>query len=403
MSGKRVKITPKIEAQIRAGVDDPQADVSNFAVYESRTLTTEALNASGLFRGGRVSVGTLEDMVASLNKQGGAIPLQVMHDTDVLPVGKIFHGETKLMENGETEIRSLFYVSPSQDKLIADIEASVIDEVSVGFRPEHIYCSECGFDYLSEDATFSNIYTATCNEDHTIGQSGVYGRLVGLKSWMEVSLVGKGAAKNPKILSRAKQSLGQEAVDRLAASGKPLEASTVSAHYKLEASASANNNKGDLEMDEKLMAQLTAKIEEVATVKAELKQKDEAKAAVDAKVTELEASLKAKDAEIAELSKDVDKAALTAKVEETETNLKGAVEKLRPHAVAALVASGKTAEDLKEDTSVTAMLEIIESAGLKLHQVVAASASDKSEEESKKLVATAATLRAKEAFKTPKR
>lgn len=405
MSSKRIHVTPKIQAAIRAGVGDPELNTDNLPVFESRSLTSEPITKRGtLFHGGRFTPATLQEMADSINKPGGAIPLQVMHDTGVLPVGKIFQGKTNQMENGETEVRTLFFISPSETKLIADVENSVIDEVSVQVLPNHIFCSECNFDFLGADSDFSNIYTLTCNEEHTIGENGVFARLVGLNSWKETSLVNTGAAKNPKILARAKQSLGKEA-ETLAASGKPLEAILFQSNYKLEASASDDNNQGDLKMEKELLAQFTAATTEVATLKAGQTIKDGEITTLKAANATIEASLKTATDEIAALkaAAGTDKTEVDAKLATAEKEIKDAAEMLRPHVEAALVASGASATDLPKDATFGTLLKTLEEKGLKVHQAISASASDKDDAKESALAASAAQSRKQEAFKTPKR
>jgi hypothetical protein len=48
--------------------------------------------------------------------------------------------------------------------------------------------------------------------------------MIGLDKWMELSLVSRGASSKPKIMGRAKQVMGKETYDRIAASGVSPEA-----------------------------------------------------------------------------------------------------------------------------------------------------------------------------------
>lgn len=374
---KRVELTPQIAAQIRASIGDADADVSKFVVFESRSLTTEPIgHKGGFYQGARMTASVLSEMVAKINAPGGSIPLQIMHDTGVLPVGRVFRGQMQNMPNGETELRTLFYLPADKTQLIADIENSIIDEVSVGLLTKRAMCSDCEFDYFGADATWDNFRQLTCDNGHTIGVDGVHVRLSGLDDWAELSLVNRGAAKGAKIFSRAKQTMSKETTERLAASAAPVEQRLFVGNYKLaESSGSETNPNGDLLMEKELLAQLSAKSGEAATATLQLGQANEKITGLTAKVTELEASIAAKDTKIAELEKGAPQVAelqakLTtseAKVTEVETQLSAAAEALLPHAKAALVASGVTEADLPKD--VPALLSLITEKGLKLHQV----------------------------------
>lgn len=369
---KRVSITPEIEAKIRASVGDPNLDVSNFAVFEARALSTEALKRNnGLYAKARITPSTLHQMSDSINTPGKSIALQIMHENNLLPVGRVFSGTVMQMPNlSDLELRTQFYIPNDKANIIADIENSVVDEVSVGMLTNHAFCSVCEFDFLGDEADFMNVMTATCGNDHTMGVDGAHTRLVGLKDWAELSLVNRGAAKDAKILSRAKQAMSKDMAERLAASNTPLDARLLTVNTKLEASASGNN-KGDLSMEKETLALLQAKAEEIATVKVELAQATKDNAGLTAKVAELTASLTAKDVELKALkeAQGTDAATLTAKVTAVETKLSAAAEKLLPHAEAALIASGVAKADLPKD--VEALLSLIEEKGLKLHQIFA--------------------------------
>lgn len=378
MSSKRIKITPEIQGYIRAAVGDPALDTSNFAVFEASTLSTQPIQRkSGFHQNARVSATTLNQMANLVNTPGKALHLQVMHQNEMLPVGRVFRGQIVQMDNGETELRTMFYLPADKTQLISDIENALIDEVSVGLLTDHAFCSECDFDFFGPDASFSNFMTLTCANDHTIGSDGVFVRLTGMKDFAELSLVNRGAAKDAKILSRAKQVMGQDAVEKLAASATPMDARIVTVNRKLEASASGDSNKGDLSMDTKeFMAQLQAKTNEVAEANVKVTTLSGEKTTLTEQAATLTASLAAKDKELAEFKANAgtDKEALVARATKAEKELKDAAEKLLPHAKAALVASGVAEASLPSD--VTALLAMIEEKGLKLHQVFGSAAAD---------------------------
>src|SRR5690606_17876502 len=107
----------------------------------------------------------------------------------------------------------------SEKEVLAKVDSAVVDEVSVGLLTQHAFCSECDFDYFGPEATFTNIVMATCDQGHEIGVDGVHAKLVGLVDWAELSLVGSGAARNAKVLPKAKHSFKKETLDKLAADG----------------------------------------------------------------------------------------------------------------------------------------------------------------------------------------
>ena len=362
-------MSSEIEARIRAAVGDDSLDTSSFAVYEARALSTEAIKQPGFFNKARFNRSTLAEMVELLNTPGKAIPLQIMHDNEVLPVGRVFSASLHDLPNGESEVRVQFYLPPSKSNLISDIDNSIIDEVSVGVLTKKALCSECEFDYFGPEATFSNFMNLTCDNDHTIGEDGVHIRAIGLRDWAELSLVNRGAAKDAKILSRAKQAMSEDTVKKLAASAVPMEAQLFTTTNKLEAKASdKQNSKGDLSMDKETLALFQAKTEEAVTLKAKLGEAETKLSGLEDKVAELTATNETLTSEIATLKEASENAAeLSAKVTETEKQMTEAVEKLLPHAKAALTASGVADADLPKDLA--GLFSTIETAGLKLHQV----------------------------------
>lgn len=369
---KRLEMTPEIEAQIRLSVGDENLNVSNLAVFETRTLSTKPIQRkAGMFAGARPSVGTLQQMADLVNAPGGAIHMQIMHDTGVLPVGRVFKGSLYDMGNGDVELRTLFYIPTDKTQLVSDIENSVIDEVSVGLMNEHLFCSECDFDYLGEEADIMNRLTLTCDEGHTIGTDGVHVKMVGVASWPELSLVNQGAAKDAKILSRAKQNMGQKTMERLAASNTPLESRLFVASLKMEDKTVVKKPQGDSTMDEKVMVLLQAKADEIATGKVELAKVVGENTTLTATVADLTAQLAAANTELTALKADTSATELAAKLATAEaatTELSAAAEKLLPHVKAALVASGEVETDLPE--TLTAMLAKVEEKGYKLHQLI---------------------------------
>lgn len=367
MCSKQVVLTDTIRNSIKNAIGDQDAPVDTFAVYEARFLSTEPLQKGGLLQGARVSPATLKEMEEVFNTPGKALPLHIMHEDFLLPIGKVFNAKLRSTPTGEMELIGQFYVPQSETDIVQKLETSVVDEVSVGIRTHHAFCSECDFDYASPEADFTNLITLTCPEGHTIGVDGVHVRLVGLKTWRELSLVGSGAAKNAKIFSRQNQSL---TAGSLAADDKLPGMVVIRLSGKItdsDVTEKGVNNMSDfqtlLNKYEALLPQVGQKDLELSTVKAEL-------TSLSGTVEQLKASLEAAEKKVVDLeaSKSTDLVALEAKASDAETKLTAAFDVLMPHVKAALVASGVAEDSLPTD--LTAMVNVITEKGIKLHQLV---------------------------------
>lgn len=365
-------MTPELQRTIRAALGDPNADTSRFVVFESRALSTEPLSKGGFFSKARVSPQTLKDMEAFLSQPASAIPLHIMHETDgPLPVGKVFSAKMYAMANGEYELRSQFYLPTEEAALIAKIETSVVDEVSVGIQTQHAFCSECNYDYFAADSDVMNFFTLTCPDGHQIGLDGVHVRLVGLDDWSELSLVGQGAANKAKILSRDQQVMSKDLVERLAA-GKTSTAIRLTASYKMDDKVKLpTTSQGESTMDPKdFLTQLEATSTKLTSTSVELARATDAVAALTAENTALKASATEKDAKIKELeaAQGTSTKELTDKLAASQAALKAAEDVVAPHVKAALVASGVAEADVP--TELPAMVKLVEDKGLKLHQII---------------------------------
>lgn len=383
---KKISITPQISKQIQFSLGDNVFDTSNLAVYEARFISTEPVKKRGsIWEGGRMTPSVLREMENYINKEGNALPLHVMHETGLLPVGKVFSAKMFEMENGEFELLGQFYVPNTETEILNKIDSSVVDEVSIGVQPAQMLCSECGFDYLGEEADFENFFTRTCPEGHTIGLDGVHIRGVGLKSWDEVSLCGTGAANKAKILGQSKQRLSKENVNKLAASDyKSWQAGFVQLTFKQP--TIKGEGKMSVEFTE-LKNDYTALVAEKTKLEVKLSE-------AEAKVAELEKEVQDKDKEVTEAKAEVeavkaeaDKGSETVieeakaeakeaveKAEAAEKEMLEASEKLQPHVKAALVAAGVAVENIP--TKLSEMIDMIEKEGLKLHQTFGASKTD---------------------------
>lgn len=302
---KQINITPEILNRIKSAVGD-DVDPTGFAVFESIALNTLPLPGKGgtIFERAIVSELTLAQMAESING-GNSLPVIWSHDNDDIPKGKVFYAETTLGESGESELRTLFYIDPTEEKIISKLNAASIDEVSVSFLASQILCSECGFDYRGEHSSDINLILRECDDGHKIGEKGVHARLTGLSVFTELSLVSRGAAKDPKIVGKSKSKLAAP-LQQLAAKGMQVD--------KLYLAASRGESKVDIE---KLVTQLSDSKAEAITLKA-------AKDASDLEVTTLKASNTELSEQVANLTAELE----TAKAESKATELEAATAEL---------------------------------------------------------------------------
>lgn len=256
---KRLDRTPQIEALLRAsfGAD---ADLTAMVVFEFVAANLQPLRKdSGIYKGARFSQNTLAQMAELVGKESVQL---ILNHGEGMPVGRVFAAEIK-----DESLHTLVAISErTEAKLVADIDAGVIDQVSVGVMPARLLCSECNFDYMSEEATFDNWWDLTCNEGHTIGVEGVHARIAGAASWFEMSLVGMGAVPGARSVPKD-QSAFAPSVQRLAASGVPTKRMLCSNHV---------HQPKDSVMD---LAALTARVETLAVEKHTLEAKVETSAA----------------------------------------------------------------------------------------------------------------------------
>lgn len=234
---KQVEITEDILDAIERATDTT-VEAQDIVVFEAAALSTKPLDQKGtIFNGARPSRSMLEAMVEGIQSGDHRVPLHTMHrQSSELPVGRVFAARLVDETDGSTTLRAMFYLPKSEKDMVEKINLSILDEVSVGVQPKQGLCSECGFDYFGEDADFSNLFSQTCENGHTIGEEGTHLNLIGLSNWRELSLVSRGASNNPKILSRARSLMGDEEYNRLAASGTPPEALILFANSPMETS-----------------------------------------------------------------------------------------------------------------------------------------------------------------------
>ena len=345
---KAVQITEAIQAQINAAAGG-DVDPNTITVFECTAINTKGLSKKGsIFDKAQISRSTLVEMAQGLNSQAYAVPLHTLHmQGEELPVGKVFYGEVFDEADGSSELRVLFYLpNDTQSHLISDINSAVIDEVSIGLRTKNALCSECGWNYYGPDATYSNLYDRTCANDHVIGEEGVHLSLVGLESWLELSLVSRGAAKNAKIVSQQKRRLAASESEKMAASGRSAEAEILILNSTLK-----EQDEMDLTV---LVAQLGEKSAALALADKATVDANAALAAATAKVTDLET-------QVATLTASTgDQAAKLAELDVAKTFI-------ADHAKKGLVATGKTDEPAAD---LAGQIAQIEAAQVALHALL---------------------------------
>lgn len=217
---KQMDVTAEMLTQIQF-VADTDLTADDIVVFEASAVNTLPLNKRGsIFEDGRITRSTLTQMAESVNSKNESVPLHTLHmQGDELPVGKVFYAYVQDMPDGNSELRAQFYLARSEADLIEKVNLGILDEVSIGMKSKQLLCSKCGWDYFGEDVDFLHLWDRTCSNDHTIGVDGTHAVLSGLDSWMELSLVSRGAASKAKIHGRAKKVMPQEQQDRIAASG----------------------------------------------------------------------------------------------------------------------------------------------------------------------------------------
>lgn len=300
---KQLPMTPELSARIKAAVGE-DVETVNLAVFECIALNTKPLpgKAGTLFERAKVQPLTLQQM-ASWLESGRHIPLISDHQLMGEPKGRAFAGEIHPTDDGGIELRILFYLDPTEETLIAKLNSATLDEVSVSFLSTQFLCSECGWDYFSADAIPENFRERTCANGHTIGQDGVHAQLVGLSNFIELSLVARGAADNPKIVGKSQSKLQPTSQQlRLAASGIEIDGLVCRATTGEEpVSAAPDFNKltSELVTSRVNEANLTASVTDLTTKLA----------TSEASVAELTSKLAAAEGTVAELTAQVAAAA----------------------------------------------------------------------------------------------
>jgi hypothetical protein len=280
---KQLPMTPLLSDLIHKAVG-PDVETGKLAVFEAIALNNKPLPGKNgtIFEKAVVEPLTLAQMVDHINS-GKTLPLIADHELFGAPMGRVFHAGLDTGEDGEVEMRVLFYLDESETNLIVKLNAGTLDEVSVSFLSSAFLCSECGWDYFSF-GTSENLGTRTCANGHTIGTDGVHAQMVGLNQFIELSVVARGAADNPKIIGKSASKLAPETTYRLAAKGFEPNALVVRASMQTK----EENNMAD---PNPLTADLMAEVRKTATLTVEKSMLETNLTAVQGEVTTLKASV----------------------------------------------------------------------------------------------------------------
>lgn len=355
---RSLEITSRIQERLKAHLGDDLPSLDSIKVFEGIAVSTKPLRKPGsIWDKGSVTRLTLREMADWLNA-GNQVPLHTLHKAGYeLPVGRLFYAEVRDLEDGGAELRVLLYLDKSQDEIITSIETGVIESMSIGLMSKQILCSECGWDYLGDDADFMNLYERKCGNGHIVGQDGVHVRASGLDLWSELSLVSLGASTDAAIVSRSKARLSSDEYQALAASGTPPESLILVA-----------TEKGQEPMETKeFMARLEAQAGEVATLTAknndlvsQLEQSTADLAAANSRIEELEnaASNEGESEVKASLS------AAQADLEKVQKTADGALEFLQDQVKKARIAAGQS--DPEAPDTIDECIAAIDEAGKNL-------------------------------------
>jgi hypothetical protein len=305
---KQIPMTAELSKLIKDRVGD-DVDTANLAVFETIALNTKPLPGKDgtIFEDAVVVPVTLAQMVDYIIS-GNHLPVVINHDLANLPTGRFFHAGLYSDDNSleELEMRALFYLDATEEKLIHKLNSASLDEVSVAFLASAFLCSECGWDYFSQGEP-ENIATRTCANGHTIGEDGVHAEMVGLSKFIELSLVARGAADKPKIVGKSQSKLAPESVYRLAAKGFEPDGLIVQASMSKEEDMDTTKLVTDLTEAKSALALSAAEVTRLTASTEALTTK---LTASETRVGELETELAAaKDAKPEDY--ETDKAALT--------------------------------------------------------------------------------------------
>lgn len=304
---KRVEIDDRLKEQIAAKCGS-DVDVTKFVAYQARMVSTEPLSQNSIFDKAELSPETLLDMERIANDPLENVTLQIMHNTSVLPVGRVI--VTRAVDEFDTASRALygtFIVSTAHPDIIAKLDSGIIDEVSVNIRGKKMICSACEKDFYEADEERQIIgsYMGVCPHCEAKLGKEAHLKLVGVDSFTEVSLVNRGAAHHAKILDKSKQL-------SLAASSKQIKASL--SEMKEQVLNLTLNGKLTDEEDNKMesLSEVLAKLSEMAESLQQLKESVDARFDELAKKEDEVEAVPAAEEAPAEEASDVEEEAVSA-------------------------------------------------------------------------------------------
>lgn len=333
---KRLDLTPELLQLIKDRVGQ-DVNLDGIAVFETITLNTLPLpGKKGSFWEGAVATPLTLRQIADHINDGGHVPLMQDHDMSGSPKGRVFSAGLSYAEDGSFEVRTLFYLDATETELASKIDAGTQDEVSITFLPTSYLCSECGYDYLGDDATMEHFWLRTCANGHLIGSDGVHVIMAGLASLTEVSVVARGAANKPKIVGRSASKLAPASAQRLAARGFEIDGLVVQAKL------------GEHQVDtSKLTADLIDAKTQVGVLTAAATAHDAALTAANDRATGLETQLTAAQADVTRLEAELATANEASKAPEATA----AVTWLTASLTKLLTAASKPTENLPTDVA----------------------------------------------------
>lgn len=328
---KQIAKTPEIIARLK----EAGASVDDVAVFEAIALNNRPLRKRHpLYNGAVAQRSILLEMALALEAESR--PLQIMHNGEDLPIGRVFRGQ--VVDGQDTELRVLFWIDKTHEDKIRQVDNGTVDQVSVGILPKQMICSADGFDFFGPDADFESIFTGTTPDGHTVGENGVYCKMVGLEAFFETSLVGQGGAQNARIVNSDQSHFSPHM--------KALAAKT--SLDRLALTATATTEKPIMDMKE-LLAELRSTEKESMKVSIENEQLKASNSALTAERDQLKTQLEAANQD--EPAVKTELAELKTKHQATEASLSAADEALRDICKRVLTAAGQV------DAEVPAKLE----------------------------------------------
>lgn len=347
---KRVVLTEKMREQViaKCGRD---VDFSKIVFYQARGISTEPLSQNTIYNKGNLTREALVDMLNLINDPLNTVTLQLMHNGEALPSGKVFYANVvDEPDTGHSALYTLFGISTNHPEIISDVDNGIIDEVSYGFMPKKILCSKCGKDFMDNDVSFLNFITGTCPEcEAVMGENDDHVIVPAVESVSELSLVTRGAAKHAKILDDIYQMAMSEKSSPVITLAKDKIKDGL---IKLNLCSTIDNKEVDMNPEELKAAVLAATeplSQEVKDMKVSLASLGEEKKALEAAKEEAEKAKAALEEEKASLSEE--KTKLEADLEESKKEierLKGVEAAFGEEIQKVLVAAGLS-QDIPED------------------------------------------------------